>query len=242
MNDPSPIPLPPTQDELPYDDGEPMETGRHRQQMELLIETLQPWLQARGDGYVAGNMFVYYSLAQVRRQDFKGPDVFVVLDVPQHERKSWVVWEEGKPPDVVIELLSESTAEADKTTKKRIYESRMRVAEYFWFDPFDSDDWAGFRLQGEHYEPLESGGDDRLPCRALGLTLTRWRGLYQGVEAVWLRWTDLDGMLLSTAEERTREAESRAEQAESRAEQAETRAQRLAARLRELGMDPDEMD
>lgn len=228
MNDPFPIPLPPTQDELPCDDGEPMETGRHRQQMQLLIETLKPWLRARGDGYVAGNMFVYYSLAQVRHQDFKGPDVFVVLDVPQHERKSWVVWEEGKPPDVVIELLSESTAEVDKTTKKRIYESRMRVAEYFWFDPFAPSDWAGFRLRGDHYEPLEPDENDSLPSHALGLTLTRWQGVYDDVEATWLRWATADGILLSTGEER--------------ADQAESRAERLAARLREMGVDPDQMD
>jgi Uma2 family endonuclease len=38
----------------------------------------------------------------------------VVLDVPRRERKSWVVWEEEKAPDVVIELLSESTAKKDK--------------------------------------------------------------------------------------------------------------------------------
>ena len=66
-------------------------------------------------------MFVYYSLAQVRNRDFKGPDFFAVLGVPKGERKSWVVWEEGKAPDVVIELLSESTAQQDKTNKKQIY-------------------------------------------------------------------------------------------------------------------------
>jgi hypothetical protein len=34
--------LPPTQAELPYDDGEPMESQRHRCQMELLIQALIP--------------------------------------------------------------------------------------------------------------------------------------------------------------------------------------------------------
>lgn len=93
----SPIDLPPTQEELPYDDGVPMESARHKAQMDLLIDGLRPWLSQRGDGFVGGNMFVYYSLAQVRNQDFKGPDFFAVLDVPQGERESWVVWEEGKP-------------------------------------------------------------------------------------------------------------------------------------------------
>lgn len=49
--------LPPTQAELPYDDGEPMESQRHRCQMELLIQALIPWLDAREDGFVGGNVF-----------------------------------------------------------------------------------------------------------------------------------------------------------------------------------------
>jgi Uma2 family endonuclease len=109
----SEIQLPPTQAELPYDDGVPIESARHKAQMDLLIDALIPWLEQRDDGYVGGNMFVYYSLAQVRNKDFKGSDFFAVLGVPKGERKSWVVWEEGKAPDVVIELLSESTAAAD---------------------------------------------------------------------------------------------------------------------------------
>ena len=59
------VALPPTQAELPCDDGEPMETQRHIQ-LDLLINSLLPWLEARDDGYVGGNMFVYYSLDQVK--------------------------------------------------------------------------------------------------------------------------------------------------------------------------------
>jgi hypothetical protein len=54
---------PPTQAELPYDDGLPMESARHQAQMNLLIDALIPWLSQRKDGFVGGNMFVYYSLA-----------------------------------------------------------------------------------------------------------------------------------------------------------------------------------
>ena len=53
-------------------------------------------------------MFVYFSLEQVQNRDFRGPDFFVLLDVPRREHESWVVRQEGKGPDVVIELLSES--------------------------------------------------------------------------------------------------------------------------------------
>jgi IS605 OrfB family transposase len=147
----------PTEDELLCDDGVPMETQRHKYQMDLLIDTLSPWLDQREDGYVRGNMFMYFSTAQVKNQDFKGLDVFVVLGVPKRERKCWVVWEEEKAPDVVIELLSDSTAHQDKGEKKPIYQDKLRVPEYFWYGSFDPDDWARFFLNDGHYESLPSG-------------------------------------------------------------------------------------
>ena len=73
-----------------------METPRHPFQMDLLIDVMDPWLAARGDGFTGGNMFLYYSRVQVRNNAFIGPDFFVALDVPRGERKSWVVWEQGK--------------------------------------------------------------------------------------------------------------------------------------------------
>ena len=250
---PGEVALPPTQDELPYDDGVPMETARHRLQMELLINSLDPWLAQRPDGgYVGGNMFLYFSLAQVRRQDFRGPDVFVVLGVPRRERKSWVVWEESKSPDVVIELLSASTAEQDKTTKKVIYQQQLRVPEYFWFDPFNPDDWARFALRDGGYEPVEPDNRGRLISHCLGLALVHWPGVYRGVATTWLRWASIDDGLLLTDEEaagqraeqehqRADQERQRAEQERQRAEQERQRAERLAAKLRALGVNPDEL-
>jgi Uma2 family endonuclease len=245
--------LPPTQYELPCDDGIPMETQRHKMQMDILIDTLWPWLAQRDDGYAGGNMFVYYSMAQVRNQDFKGPDMFVVLGVPKGERRSWVVWEEGKAPDVVIELLSESTAGYDKTEKKQIYQDRVRVPEYYWYDPFDPEDWAGFTLHNGVYQPLSVDSEGRFISQQLGLALVRWSGFYKDVEAVWLRWATLDGILLPTSQEEAAQAQQEvaqaqqeatqaqqeAAQAEERANEAEQRAARLAAQLRSLGIDPE---
>lgn len=236
---PPKIALPPTQDELPCDDGIPIETQRHKLQMDLLIETLQPWLQERSDGYIGGNMFLYYSLAQVRNQDFMGPDFFAVVGVPKGERKSWVVWEEGKGPDVVIELLSESTATYDKTEKKRLYQEQVRVPEYFWYNPFDPEDWSGFRLQGGCFEPLTADAGGALKSERLGLALVRWSGSYQDVEAVWLRWASAEGVLLPTKDELKQQEHQRAEQEYQRAEREHQRAERLAERLRSLGVDPD---
>ncbi|MGF1477946.1 MAG: Uma2 family endonuclease [Cyanophyceae cyanobacterium] len=232
------VALPPTQDELPCDDDIPMETQRHKFQMDLLIEQLLLWLETRDNGYVSGNMFVYYSMAQIRNQDFRGPDFFAVLGVPKKERKSWVVWEEGKGPDVVIELLSDSTRDQDKTEKKAIYQNQMRVPEYFWFDPFNPQDWAGFALRDGVYEPLVTDCQ-RFVSQQLQLALVQWDGTYRGVNTTWLRWATLAGELLPTEREKATQEEQRAEQAEQRAEQAEQRARELAAQLRAMGIEPE---
>ncbi len=231
---------PPTQDELPSSDGIPMETQRHKLQMDLLIDSLELFWTERQDFYIGGDMFLYFSLEQVRGKDFRGPDFFVVLDVPKRERKSWVVWEEGKGPDVVIELLSESTAARDKGEKQWTYQTRLRVPEYFWFDPFNSQDWAGFGLKDGVYEPIAPDEQGRLLSQQLGLALVRWPGSYREIEAEWLRWMTLEGVLLPTPQELAEQERQRAEQEWQRAEQERQRAERLAAQLRALGIEPEE--
>ena len=195
------MPSLPTEDDLPCDGGEPMETLRHRLQMELLIHSIDPWASARGDCFVNGNMFLYFSSEQVRGKDFRGPDFFVVLGVSPRERKSWVVWDEEKGPDLIVELLSESTAHIDKTEKKRIYQDRLRVAEYFWYDPWNPEDFAGFTLTDGRYRPLLPRTVGRIPSPLLGLDLCWWDGSYGGVETRWIRWSTPDGQLLPTAAE-----------------------------------------
>ena len=225
------IELPPTEDELPCDDGMPMETQRHALQMQLLIDPLRLIWADRMDAYVGGNMFIYFSLEQVRHQDFRGPDFFAVLGVPKRERKSWVVWQEGKGPDVVIELLSESTAAQDKGEKKDIYQDRLRVPEYFWFDPFTAE-WAGFALRNRGYEPLTEDSQGRLISQCLELALLRWDGIYQDVEAHWLRWATMEGVLLPTPQEAATASQQQAAATQHQATEAlrqATEAQRQAA-------------
>jgi Uma2 family endonuclease len=217
----------PGQDQLPSDDNQNMETQRHKMQMDLLIESLDGWLEKRPDGYVGGNMFVYYSQAQIKSQDFKGPDFFAVTGVEKKERKSWVVWQEEKAPDVVIELLSESTAQYDKTYKKLVYQDKMRVSEYYWYDPWNPDDFAGFSLNHGQYEPKQFSEQGWLVSESLGLALILWSGYYRSVEAIWLRWATLEGEILLTGQELARKEHQRAEL--------------LANKLRELGIDPENL-
>lgn len=96
----------------------------------------------------------------------------------------------------MIELLSDSTAQSDKNEKKLIYQNQLRVPEYFWFDPFNPDDWAGFFLQHGVYQPISPTAQERLVSQSLGLALLRWQGNYKGTDATWLRWATSEGELL----------------------------------------------
>jgi len=203
------FPWPPNADDLPDSDGIPMESPRHYAQMNLLVVPLRRHWWERDDVFVAGDMFVYFSAQQALTRDFRGPDVFVVQGVPAGERRKWIVWLEEKAPDVVIELLSDSTRTEDMTTKKQVYQDKLRVPEYFWFDPF-GDEWAGWALRDGFYEPIQPDAQGRLPSRQLGLLLVRWHGTYEGIEADWLRWATADGDLIPTSDEIADQAEQRA--------------------------------
>ena len=50
------------------------------------------------------------------------------------QRSSYFVWEEGKPPDWVLEVASPSTQKKDLDDKRRKY-AEMGVPEYWLFDP-----------------------------------------------------------------------------------------------------------
>lgn len=194
-----------------------METPRHREQMNLLIHSLRDAWRDRHDFYVGGNMFVYYSETQAKRYDYRGPDLFVVLDCDDHERKSWVVWEEGgRTPDVIVELTSASTATIDHGPKMDIYARLLRTAFYAIYDPF-SGALEAFELDGAHrrYVPIPAGADGRVRCEPLGLSLGVVPGDLFRSEAPWLRWIDADGKPLPIGEERAAVAEQRAALAEA---------------------------
>ncbi len=256
------------EDRLPCEDGEPMETEYHYSQMVLLKECLQNYFKDQ-EVYVGANMFVYYSEQQVKNDDFKGPDVFVVRRVSKRMRKSWVVWEEGKGPDVVIELLSETTKKNDILDKKEVYQNKLKVPEYYYFSPL-SFEWAGFRLEDGVYRELEPDDEGRFESEELGLYFTRWQGVYKGEDRTWMRMSDRFGNIIPTPDENTdRERmraeeehellvierqkveeehemyvieKGRAEQANQRAEEEKKRAEKLAEKLKDLGVDPDDTD
>ncbi|MBI4815016.1 MAG: Uma2 family endonuclease [Deltaproteobacteria bacterium] len=205
---------PPGIDELPTEDGVPLESQRHRQAAALLAEPLELHFSARADFFVGANMFVFFSALQAKRNDFRGPDVFVVLDTERRERKAWVVWEEnGKGPDLVIELLSPSTEAEDRGRKKQIYERALKVREYFLYDPF-AGRLDGFRLDASgvyRLIPLEASG--RMKSSQVGLELGIWNGVFHATHAPWLRWFTSEGAMLPSDEDLKARAETEAARA-----------------------------
>ncbi|MFQ5859660.1 MAG: Uma2 family endonuclease [Anaerolineae bacterium] len=248
--------------ELPTEDGIPLDSPWHRDAINLLIELVRCFWRGRADFYTGGNMFVYFSFEQAQavkreieadvvpppdKRAYRGPDFFVIKDVDgTRYRDTWVVWEEGgRYPDLIIELLSPSTAETDKTDKKDLYERTFRTPEYYWYDPA-SQELVGWRLQAGRYERMTPNAEGRLWSEVLGLWLGTWEGEFQGERAVWLRFFDADGQLVLTGEEAAQaEAEAerqRAEDAEQRAEAERQRAETAEAELARLRADLGHQD
>jgi len=224
---------PPRGEDLPTGDGEPMETHRHAQQMFLLISTLEEAWKDRDDFFVGGDMFIYFSELQAKNQDFRGPDVFVVLDTARRERKSWVVWEEeGRSPDVVIELTSASTEHVDRGEKMRIYAQLLHVAEYYIFDPFSGAlDAYELEPSSRSYRKRTPDAEGRYASGATGLALGVVPTHFGSIDAPLLRWIGPDGAPLPTGAELAAEATERATQVEGRIAQAEGRAAQAEDRV-----------
>jgi Uma2 family endonuclease len=171
--------LPKTAEEIEYpdSDGKPMaESDTHRDVMaDALIFPLKEYYRQRSDVYVTGNLLLYYQKGNPRVR--VAPDVFVVFGVPNRERRTYKLWEEGKAPDVVFEITSKSTRKEDLRDKRYLYEE-WGVQEYFLFDPlreYLKPPLQGFRLQRAYFIPLEPQPlpDDewQLESKVLGLLL-----------------------------------------------------------------------
>ena len=199
-----------------YSDEPPLETYLHLQQMMLLIKCLDWLWRDRQDFFAAGNLTIYYSPHQKKSEKFRGPDFFVVLGTERKPRKSWVVWEEeGKYPNIIIEILSPKTAKSDRGLKKQIYQDTFRTADYFWFDP-DTLEFQGFQLIQGQYQELQPNQEGRLWSQQLGL--------YLGIHNAQLRFYGDEGELVLTPEEV--------------AEREGERVALLEQRLRDMGVEP----
>ncbi len=240
-----------TEDDTPVDN---MPSEKHQR---LLTEALYSSWDGPGAGrpFLAAANVGVFALA---RNPAIVPDVFLSLDVEvahdwwQKEHRSYLLWEFGKPPDVVIEIVSNT--EGGEADEKRQKYARMRVIYYVIYDPLRQvmpDVLTIYRLSGTDYERHSS---PRFPDIGLGVTL--WK------TDTWLRWTDADGNLILTGKERAEQerldkeqtlqqlAQERQRAEQERLDKEQTlqqlaqerqRADRLAALLRQLGHDPGQL-
>lgn len=226
--------------DLPSED--PEEPGLpdefHDFQPQLLRETFCPPDYPASEVFTGTDMNLYYDVRHPLWH--KRPDWFAVLGVPRlyqgtDLRLSYVVWQEGVYPTIVVELLSPGTEPEDlgqtlravnqPPTKWEVYERILRIPYYIIFDRY-TDRLRAYHLVAGTYNEI-SIADNRLWLPNVKLGLGLWQGSYQGIQRLWLRCYDAAGNWLLTDSER--------------AQQAEERAQRLAARLRQLGVEPDEV-
>jgi Uma2 family endonuclease len=239
------VPPPATAAEIDYpaSDGRPVgETPIHIRNMFYALDPLGVYLADDPQAFVAANMFVYYERGN--RHAHLSPDVFVVLGVPKDptpERRRYLVWEEGKGPDVVIEFTSESTREEDIDDKMGIYQDILRVPEYFLFDPFEEylhPPLQGYRLVRTRYRPIKPL-NGRLPSEVLKLHLEACGELLRLFNPGTGQYLPIPPEVheaRAAAEEERDAAQAgrkRAETARKRAETARKRAEAELKRLRE---------
>lgn len=206
------------------EDDEPVDNVFSAKQQRLLVEPLYAaWQKER--------VFLADANVGVFRSPYLPPlvpDMFLSLDVRVgdedwwlKENRSYFIWMHGKPPDVVVEVVSnEKGGELDR--KMRGY-AGMGIPYYVVYDPqptsIQSKPLIVYQLVAGEYLPRPD-----FQLARLQLSACLWDGEFENGRAVWLRWADAEGNLFPTGAER--------------AEQAEERSERLAARLRELGIDP----
>jgi Uma2 family endonuclease len=218
-----PRPLPETDDDLlyPESDGQPLgETDWHILALILLREGLEDFFADRTDVYIGSDLFFYYLEGDPSANT--APDTMVVKGVAKHMRRTFKTWTEKAIPSVIFEICSRKTWRRDLGERLRLYE-RLRVAEYFVFDPearYVKPPLRGFRLRSGKYQPLGAAVDGSVPSRELGLRLRA------------------EGHMLRLIDARTDQTvptrQERVEQEKNRADLERQRADALAAEVARL--------
>ena len=168
-----------------------------------------------------------FNKARARR-----PDLLIAFGVsPEDYRASngYIVSEQGKPPDFIMEVASASTAEVDTGAKRDDY-AALGIPEYWRFDETGNDHGArlaGDRLEGGAYRPMPL--DEAMPGVVQG---------YSPVLNLIIRWDHGRLVWIDPATEAPiltyEDQQARADRAETRAELAEARVREMEGELRRL--------
>ena len=204
-----------------YEDPEPIEDGMHQEPtITLLISMLRYWFKEK-NVFVSAGGFIFWN--RLNGNDRVAPDSYIALDVDPkfvYQFPNYLIWEVGKPPDLVLEVASPSTADNDLGYKRDLYAS-LGVTEYWKFDPTKDDlyktELMGERLVDGEYVPYELNeepdGSVWSHSEVLGLDFW-WNGFRFDIR------DPLTGLSIDTAEVAERER-IRADNAEREQTQAE---------------------
>ena len=176
----------------------------------------------------------------------RNPDLAIAFNADRaaFERSNgYIISEQGKPPDFVLEIASRSTARVDVGQKREDY-ALMGIAEYWRFD--ETGEFHGAKLTGERlgegrrYEPIPivelSKGVLEGYSEALDLNI-RWEngelGWYDPSTGLHIATFDSERARAENAETHAAEALTRAEDERSARQDAETRAENAETRAAE---------
>ena len=109
------------------------ESREHQDIGEEIYQRLRLHFADDPSAYVSGNDLIYFEKGV--KTSRVSPDAYVVFGAGNHHRPAYKVWEEGKGPDVVIEVLSPVLRAYCAKGKRDLYRDVLKVTEYFRFDP-----------------------------------------------------------------------------------------------------------
>ncbi len=212
----------------PEEDGKPMAASDlHRRQLFWTLEALEAHFSHNPSVYISGDILMYYVEGSPNKS--VSPDVLVSFGIGMKARRTYLVWEEGKVPEFVMEFSSKNTYRNDLTDKIDIYAS-LKIQDYFLYDAeglYLPSPLMGYELVDGIYvevSPDENGG---FRSSSLGLDFhlrDEGLGIYDPVANEWVRTR------AEAAEARAAQEATRAETAEARAAQEVTRAEAAEAR------------
>jgi Uma2 family endonuclease len=199
------------------EDDKPLDNFFAEKQQRLLTEPLTSSWNPGRPFIAAANVGIFYDPDEppIVPDMFLSMDVRLPEDLWKKHHRSYFVWEYGKVPEAVVELVSD-TYGGEFDTKSKKY-SEIGVRYYIIFDPRKSiakDALRLYELSGKRFIPKI----DRNLVR-LGLGVKLWKGIFEGKYERWLRWCDHKGSLILTGFERAEQETLRAEQERQCAEQ-----------------------
>lgn len=210
---------------LVTEDDEPVDNIISEKQMRLLVESLYSSWKPLDAETQEKRSFIALANVGIFTSPYQSPivpDVLVSLDVEtnknlyEKKNRSYFVWEYGKVPEVVVEIVSNKKGDELESKMKRY--QKMAISYYVVFDPLKqlSDDILRVYELGFGGRRYHLRKDYALPDVGLGLKI--WDGEFEEIQLEWIRWCDAEENLIPTGKER---------------------AEQFAAKLRELGVDPE---